>query len=290
MLGFINVDKPSGITSNDVVHKIKKKFNLNKVGHMGTLDPMASGILPIAIGKATRMFDFFLEKKKKYIAEFKLGLLTDTLDITGKIITQENVIIKKEDLLVEINNFPKSYEQMPPKFSAKKINGKKAYQLARNNVDFELQPKKIEIYKLNLVEFNDEYFKLEIECSSGTYVRSLGEDIAKTLNTHATMLDLKRIESGVFNLGNSVSLEKLLSENSIDKYLLKVEEIFPSIEKLSITQTQLTDLINGKNVEIENELKERKFLICNNQLVGLSNFKSKFLKIDVYLYEGEYNG
>ena len=153
MLGFININKPKDITSSSVVVKIRKKYGIKKVGHMGTLDPLASGVLPIAVGKATRMFDYFQDKFKSYRATFRFGTLTDTLDITGKIVDTNDIIPTKEELNKVLKSFLGKISQIPPIFSAKVVNGVKSYKLARAGVNPELQPKIIEITKIDLLSF-----------------------------------------------------------------------------------------------------------------------------------------
>ena len=196
MLGFINVYKPSLMTSNAVLAKIKRQYGIKKIGHMGTLDPLAEGVLPIAIGNATRMFDYFLNKQKTYIATFEFGYETDTLDSQGEKIAETNVLPTKDEVLNVLSGFMGKQLQMPPKYSAKNVNGKRAYDLARAGVDFELNPKEIEIFNINLLENNGNTFVFEITCSSGTYIRSIGRDLGYKLNSLATMTKLIRTKSG----------------------------------------------------------------------------------------------
>ena len=163
MLGFLNIYKPSGITSNAVVQKIKKRFHIDKIGHMGTLDPLACGILPIAVGKATRLFDYSLDKKKRYTAIFDFGYTTDTLDIEGVKTNESQVVPNIEQIKLAMTKLIGEMDQIPPLYSAKVVNGRRAYDLAREGVAFELKPKKITIYNIDLIEQISEYqYKFDI--------------------------------------------------------------------------------------------------------------------------------
>ena len=192
MIGFVNVNKPSGISSSKVVSICKKIFNTKKIGHMGTLDPLAEGVLPIAIGKATRMFDYFLDKHKEYVAEFTFGMTTDTLDAEGNIIEKCDYIPTKEKIIEILPSLIGVIDQIPPQYSAKKVNGRCAYDLARAGQIVDLKPKRIEIYDIKLLEVKDNKFTFLIECSGGTYIRSIARDIATLVNSKAYMSKLIR--------------------------------------------------------------------------------------------------
>ena len=207
MIGFVNVNKPSGLGSSKVVSVLKKHFNIKKIGHMGTLDPLAEGVLPIAIGKATRMFDYMLEKNKTYIAQFTFGKTTDTLDSDGQVTETTTIIPTKNKILSILPKLIGRISQIPPQYSAKKVNGKCAYDFARNGEKVELSPKEIEIYDIKLLnQINNTTFEFEIECSGGTYIRSIARDMADLLNSKAYMSKLIRTKSGKFELNNSFTL------------------------------------------------------------------------------------
>ena len=179
--GFINVDKPSGIVSSTVVNKIKWLSGV-PCGHMGTLDPLASGVLPVGVGNATRLFDYFLEKQKEYIAEFTFGVESDTLDSTGNLIRGGHVPDEREIEAV-LPAFFGDIMQMPPKYSAKNVNGRRGYELARAGIEFELQPKKVHIYGMECLgkaEGKEDTFRIKIRCGGGTYIRSIARDVAET--------------------------------------------------------------------------------------------------------------
>ena len=282
MIGFINIYKPSGMTSNAVIQKVKKKFNIKKIGHMGTLDPMACGLLPIAIGKATRLFDLSLNKVKTYNAIFEFGYETDTLDKTGMIVSDNHKIPSMEDVKKIITTFIGKSLQIPPRFSANHVGGKRAYELAREGVSFELKPKEIEIIKFELLEkIDNSSYKFSITCSSGTYIRSIGRDLGIALGTKATMTYLERCENGFFNLDNSVQLDKLL-DGDINSYLISPLDVFHTFSVVEIDETTRKNLLDGK--KINKKITNTSFIICNNELVGVAN-TNDCMKLDIYLGE-----
>lgn len=285
MVGFVNVYKPKGITSNYVLTKIKKTFNIKKVGHMGTLDPLASGVLPVAIGKATKMFNYFQDYTKTYVAEITFGYETTTLDSEGEIVKKDNKIITFNEFKNVLDSFPKSYDQMPPNFSAKKINGTKAYKLARQNIDFELKPKKVNIYGFsNLKQIENNVFEFMVSCSSGTYIRSLVKDIANVLNTCATMTNLERVATGVFNKYNSVNLEDLLKENNLENNIISLENIF-NFPKYHFSDEYKKFLDNGVIFDSPNEINNNApyFAYCCNKLYGVYENVNNKVILKTYL-------
>lgn len=284
MLGFINVYKPSGITSNAVVQKIKKRFGIKKIGHMGTLDPLASGILPIAVGKATRLFDLSLNKTKRYIAEFEFGYTTDTLDITGNKTATVDKIPTIQEIQDVLPNFLGLISQVPPNFSAKNINGQRAYDLARQGIEFELKPKDIEIFDIKVIEqVSTSKFKFDITCSSGTYIRSIARDIATQLGTLGCMTALERVETGNFNLQQSVTLDKLL-ESNIGDYLLSPLVVFDDFNVHEIPDEILVRLLNGLQTKYQ-AFKKPTFIVNKNQIVGVAKCNEETLSLQIFLYE-----
>lgn len=281
MIGFLNINKPSKITSNYVVTNIKKRLKIKKVGHFGTLDPLASGVLPIAIGKATKLFDYFLEKDKVYIATFEFGYLTDTLDSEGKIEKTTQIIPNEKEINDILKGFIGKQSQMPPKFSAKNINGVRAYELARKGEEVVLKPKEIEIYDIKLIEKIDETkYKFYIHCSSGTYIRSIARDLGERLNSLATMIALIREKSGFFELKNAVSLD---CEN-IENKVVAIEEVLKDLPKVNIPIENYKKLLNGVSVDYKDDVEEC-LVYCNNELFGIGYAKDKLLKIKIYLKE-----
>ncbi len=216
--GILLVDKEKGITSYDVIRGIKRKYPKGtKIGHTGTLDPFATGLLIIMIGRqATKLMDRFHKLKKRYIVDAQFGFETDTQDITGIVVSKsdDGIVPTEEDIRTTIEkNFQGSIKQIPPRYSAKKINGKKAYELAREDKKFELKPKEIEIYKFKILDYNYPNIKLEVLCATGTYIRTLVHDLARTLGTYATATDLRRTEIGEFSVddvdGSIIEIDKV---------------------------------------------------------------------------------
>lgn len=282
MMGFVNVLKPTGMSSSDVVCKVKKILKTKKVGHLGTLDPAASGVLPIAVGKATKFFDYFLKKDKEYYAICEFGIETDTLDSFGNITKTENVSITAEQIESVINKFIGKVSQVPPKYSAIKINGKKACDLARSDIDFEIKPREIEIYSVNLIkQIEKNKFLFRVHCSAGTYIRTLFNDIAGELGTVATTPVIIRTKSGRFTSEKAVTLEELEQNPEC----VKVEDIFNDYKIITVNDFVAKKLINGSKVDADKNIKEKEFLLeYEGRLIGLYEIcEGKYSRI-VYLY------
>lgn len=224
--GFVNVDKPSGMTSSAVVNRVKWLTGL-PCGHMGTLDPLAGGVLPVGVGNATRLFEYFLNKQKEYVAEFTFGVTSDTLDSTGELIPGGAVPAAKEIAAV-LPRFVGKLSQIPPRYSAKNINGRRGYDLARAGVDFELPPKEVTVYSFELLGPAEkaDAFRFRIRCGGGTYIRSLARDVAEALGTKAVMSALRRTQSGCFEIGNAIAFEAL-NEDTIARAILPTERVLP---------------------------------------------------------------
>lgn len=202
MTGFIVVDKEQGASSAQEVNKIKRLLD-TPCGHMGTLDPMATGVLPVAIGNAARLFDYFLDKRKTYIADFRFGVESDTLDTTGEMRENAGYVPTKSQICEVLHEFIGEINQLPPKYSAKNINGRRGYDLARSGIEFELQPKKINIYSIELIgQTEKDVFRFKIECGGGTYIRSIARDLGLRLHTCAVMSALVREKAEFFRLIN----------------------------------------------------------------------------------------
>ena len=249
--GFFNVNKPSGITSSTVVNKLKWLTGV-PCGHMGTLDPLASGVLPVGVGNATRLFDYFLEKEKEYIAEFTFGVDSDTLDSTGTLVRGGHVPNEGEIAAV-LPQFFGDIMQVPPKYSAKNVNGKRGYDLARAGVEFELPPKKVHIYGMELlgkVEDKPDTFRIKIRCGGGTYIRSLARDIAAALGTKAVMSALCRTQSGIFTLPHTIDfadLEKDPDLSWLQANIIPTQDVLPFAD-LRLPEKDMAKLFNGMTV------------------------------------------
>jgi len=283
MIGFLNVYKPAGLSSAKIVSGVKKHFHLDKVGHMGTLDPLASGILPIAVGKATRMFDYFLDKTKTYIARFTFGKETSTLDSEGEVVATSNVIPTKGEVEDALQSFVGEIDQLPPAYSAKKINGTCAYKLARQNVDFELKPKRIVVKAFKLLKQIDEStFEFEITCGSGTYIRSLARDLAYALGTKGYMSALERVEVGVFNKEKATTFDDLMQSESIDKFLIPVQKVFDKMPKMVLNKIDIKKLCDGQS--LNTQAKDGYYLVFEDSaLVCVAEAKEGNLKLKTYL-------
>ena len=251
--GFFNVDKPSGLTSSTVVNKCKWLTGV-PCGHMGTLDPLASGVLPIGVGNATRLFDYFLEKDKEYIAEFTFGVESPTLDSTGELTAKGHIPLYK-DIQSVLPILVGDIMQIPPKYSAKNVNGQRGYDLARAGIEFELAPKKVRIDSVELlgeVETKGA-FRFKIRCGGGTYIRSIARDMAAALGTHAVMSALRRTQSGIFTIGNTIPfslLEQDLEVEELEQYVIPTESVLP-FETLAFDKEDERKLFNGLAVKTD---------------------------------------
>ena len=247
MNGIIVINKDKDYTSRDVVNIVSKKLNTKKVGHTGTLDPMAKGVLVICVNEGTKLVDLLSADIKEYLAEITLGIDTDTLDITGNVLKEEKSIIDKNIIIDCLNNFPKKYMQEVPAYSAVKVDGKKLYEYARNNEEVNLPKKEVIIHELELVsdikyENNKTIFKIRCLVSKGTYIRSLIRDIASSLNTIGTMSDLVRTKNGNFDINSAVTIEEFKN----DKYrFITLEEAISNIEKKEVDDILLKKISNG---------------------------------------------
>jgi len=213
IFGILNIYKPTKITSFDVVRIIRKLTNEKKVGHCGTLDPEACGVLPICIGKATKAIDYIMENNKVYVAELKLGEVTDTYDIEGKVIRQCDVNVTVEEVMEAVYSFKGNIKQVPPMYSALKVNGKKLYELAREGIEIEREARSITIHDIKVLEINLPYVKMEVNCSKGTYIRSLCYDIGEKLGCGAMMSALERTATGKFTKENSINTINTSNKN-----------------------------------------------------------------------------
>lgn len=247
MTGFINVNKAAGVSSAREVAIIKRLTGM-PCGHLGTLDPMACGVLPIAVGNATRLFDFFLGKRKRYVAEFTFGVQTDTLDTTGTVTATSDKIPSESEILSALPSLIGEYDQVPPQYSAKSINGERGYKLARRGESFELPPKRVSIGEFTLLSrVSESVFRFCIECGSGTYIRSLARDLGKLMGTYAVMNALTRTQSGPFLIENSVKTQDLDCDN-IFASLIPADSVLPYPAKV-LTGGEEKKYLNGVPVE-----------------------------------------
>ena len=280
MEGIIVVNKPKGITSFDVIRKLKKILKTKKIGHTGTLDPLATGVMLMCVGKVTKLASDLEAKDKIYIADFDIGYATDTYDIEGKKIAENIIEVSKENLEQSIKKFIGNIKQVPPMYSAIKIDGNKLYHLARKGIEVERPERDVTIEYINLLDFKDNKAKIETKVSKGCYIRSLIFDIGQDLGTYATMTALQRKQVGDYSLENSYSLEQIeeMVLNNDFKFLKTVEEIF-SYDKYSLqTEKELTLYKNGNTVKIKENLENKKYRIYfQDEFIGLANVENNNL-------------
>jgi tRNA pseudouridine55 synthase len=284
MDGVINIYKPKGITSFDVVSQIRKISGTKKVGHAGTLDPAASGVLPVCLGRATKIIDYIMNGVKTYRVILKLGMITDTYDSEGKILQVNEVNLGEEEVINTIKEFIGEIEQIPPMYSALKVNGKRLYELAREGIEIERKPRKICIYDTQINYIKLPLVSFDVVCSKGTYIRSLCYDIGTKLGCGGMMHSLERISTGSFNINEAVNLKDLNEEN-IFSYLIPIDKALGSFGEYIAEDKLVKLLINGVGVKdknlIENIQEDRMIRVYNykKQLIGLGMKKKGVFKI-----------
>ena len=285
--GIIILNKQKGCTSHDVVAKTKRLLK-EKVGHTGTLDPNATGVLPLLVGQGTKLSRYIIEHDKEYIATLKLGEKRDTADSEGAIIEERQIdysVLQKENVEKILQSFIGKQEQIPPMYCAIKINGKKLYEYARKNEKIELEPRHIEIYKMNLIDIIKDTIIFKVQCSKGTYIRSLCEDIAKRLNTVGYMQDLERSRVGKFDIKDSITIEELEQniEDSefINQHFITIENYFKDKESIKLNEKRLSLFLNG--VKLTHNLTDDMYKIYdeNNKFVGIGSVKNNLLKREI---------
>lgn len=269
MNGIMLINKPSGITSRDVVNIATKKLGIKKIGHTGTLDPMATGVMVLCIGPSTKLVDMFSSNDKEYIAEVTLGIKTDTLDITGNIIEKKEVNISEYDIVNVINSFKGKYNQEVPIYSAVKINGKKLYEYARNNINIDLPIREVNIYNIELLELNENKFTFKCLVSKGTYIRSLIRDICDRLNIIGTMSKLTRTKQGKFSANECISIDSINSNN-----IKNVIDIL-DIKKIVVDDKLKFKIINGQILDNIYNTDKILFISNNEALAIYQNYENK---------------
>lgn len=249
MNGVINIYKNTGMTSFDVVAMVRRVAKMKKVGHTGTLDPAASGVLPVCLGKATKIIDYIMENKKVYSVNLKLGMVTDTYDLEGEVLREKDAShITKDEILNCINSFVGTIDQVPPMYSALKQNGVRLYELARQGIEVHREARKVTIYSIENIniESNDN-IQMDVCCSKGTYIRSLCYDIGENLNVGATMTALERIQNGPFTKEEAINIEDL-TEELLEKHIISIEKALDSFEKITVNEKFGKLLRNGVKV------------------------------------------
>ena len=286
MDGIIVVNKQKGCTSHDVVNKVKKIVN-KKVGHTGTLDPLATGVLPLLIGKGTLCSKYLINHVKVYEVSLKLGISTDTMDAEGKIVEEKEVnsnILAKENVEKVLSSFIGKQEQTPPIYSAIKVAGKKLYEYARKGQEVEIPKREIEIYNIELVGINkvSKEIEFKVSCSKGTYIRSLCIDIAKALGTIGYMSGLERLQVGEFKIENAIKIDENTTKEYIEEHIIGIEELFEKNPKIEINQKKLLLFLNGVKLSIESEDGVYR-IYSENKFIGLGTVNKGLLKRDIIL-------
>ena len=286
MDGIIIIDKEKGYTSNDVVQIVNKIFN-EKVGHTGTLDPMATGVLPILIGKGTLLSKYLINHDKTYVTTLKLGTKTDTGDITGDVIKEEKVddrIMEEANVLKVLDEIKGEQEQIPPMYSAIKVNGKKLYEYARKGLTIDIQPRKINIYNtelLNIDKTNNE-IKFRVSCSKGTYIRTLCEKVADLLNTIGTMSSLNRERVGEFQINQAIKIDEI-KENFDANKLISIEKFFQDKNEILLSPRSFIAFINGVKLMDDNTDGIYRIYTKDYEFVGTGIVKNGILKRDIVI-------
>jgi len=253
MNGIVIVDKPREWTSQDVTARLRRVFNTRRIGHGGTLDPMATGVLPVFVGRATRGVEFFEHAEKAYEAVLLLGRTTDTEDVFGSTLTEQEVNLSEEEFLSILPKFRGKIQQVPPMYSALKVNGQKLCDLARKGKEVERQPREIEIFELECLEFTGNTARLRVRCSKGTYIRTLCKDIGQALGCGGCMQELRRVQAGEYTIAEAVPLQELLETEDPEKYLRGVDTMFRNYPEIRLTPNQEKRCRNGNSFSLKLE-------------------------------------
>lgn len=252
--GILNINKPEGWTSQDVVAKLRGRLHLRRVGHTGTLDPMATGVLPVCFGKATRIIEYYDDDFKTYEAEMKLGMVTDTLDITGTVLETKSVDVSEEDVIQAIDSFRGWITQIPPKYSALKVNGKPLYKYAREGVEVEIKSRKIYVADIQAMEVNlgENRILFRVTCSKGTYIRTICDDIGKKLGCGGTMTALQRIQSGCFRVEDARTLPEILemTDEELERCVIPMDETLVHLGRIELKSMESVPFYyNGREID-----------------------------------------
>ena len=253
MNGIVIVDKPQGWTSQDVTARLRRVFNTRRIGHGGTLDPMATGVLPVFVGRATRGVEFFEHAEKTYETVLRPGITTDTEDITGTVLSERDAFVTGEMLEAVLPRFRGEILQVPPMYSALKVNGQKLYDLARKGKEVERQPRPITIHELTLLGMDAEGIRLRVRCSKGTYIRTLCKDIGEALGCGGCMAALRRVQAGEYTAAEAVPLQTLLETEDPEQYLRPVDSMFRNYPAVTLTPKQETRCRNGNSFSLAME-------------------------------------
>ena len=277
MNGIVIIDKPQGWTSQDVTARLRRVFNTRRIGHGGTLDPMATGVLPVFVGRGTRGVEFFEHAEKIYETVLKPGITTDTEDITGTVLTRQTVDLTVEAVEAVLPQFRGGILQIPPMYSALKVDGQKLYDLARKGKTVERQPRPITIHELTLLGMDDEGIRLRVHCSKGTYIRTLCKDIGEALGCGGCMAQLRRVQAGEYRIEEAVPLETLLESENPEQYLRPVDSMFRNYPTVTLTQKQETRCRNGNSFTLPIEEGTYRVYGENGEFLALSKVEDDIM-------------
>lgn len=285
--GIINIYKEKGFTSHDVVAKLRGILRMKKIGHTGTLDPDAEGVLPVCVGKATKLCELLLEKSKTYQATFILGLTTDTQDISGNVLKESDVNVTREDIEKVIMSFVGGYDQIPPMYSALKVNGKKLYELAREGKEVERKPRRVVLDNIDILDISDDlkHITIRVDCSKGTYIRTLCHDIGEKLGCGACMESLLRTKVDMYELDKALKLcevETLVKEDSLNQHIVVIEDILNNYPKVNVVKNADKLLYNGNKLNF-------KSVVPRNVKESVRVYDSKDNFVALYEYDNKYN-
>lgn len=285
--GIINIYKEKGYTSHDVVAKLRGILKQKKIGHTGTLDPDAEGVLPVCLGSATKLCDLLTDKDKTYETVLKLGISTDTQDMSGNILNEAKVVSSQKEIEGAILSFVGEYSQIPPMYSALKVNGRKLYELAREGIEIERKARMVTIHNIDIVEMKEDEVKMIVSCSKGTYIRTLCHDIGEKLGCGGCMKKLVRTKVNIFNIEDSLKLsevEELRNGNKLDSYIKKIEDMFLEYSKVMVLKEYTKFIYNGNKIS--------KDMLLDNALVNITrqvrvyDYLDKFIGIYELMEDG----
>lgn len=291
MDGIVNFYKPEGMTSHDAVNFFRKLLNIRRIGHTGTLDPNAKGVLPICIGKATRISEYILEADKEYIGVLVLGCETDTQDSDGSILNYSDKIVERDSIIESFQKFKGNIEQVPPMYSALKHKGKRLYELAREGKVVQREPRGVNIYDLKIIDiYENRKIEFYVRCSRGTYIRTLCHDIGMDLGTYGYMSSLIRVGVGDFKIQDSLKMEylKQLNQEEMDNIILPIDRALKAMDKIILLDNLYNQIKNGVMVPVSDEsfigTNGNLRVYCNSEFIGIGHIvhrgKSRFLKMD----------
>lgn len=282
MFGFLNIDKPLHMTSHDVVAKVRRKLGLRRVGHAGTLDPLASGVLVICVGRATRLSEYVMATTKVYDAQVRLGIVTTTYDAEGEVMRQADAsMVTQQEIESVLPQFTGDIQQLPPMYSAVKQNGKKLYDIARQGGEVERKPRPVHIVSLDVTDWDLPDFSLQVTCGSGTYIRSLAYDIGEALNVGAHLSGLRRLQSGQFTIDRAVPLDEFLtSETSPQDYFVAAKDALSNYSQIELTSDNIENIRHGRSIENTDDTLQNLVMAydTDEQLVAVLQKQGQFLK------------